>query len=88
MIDGEVIGFYTFRRIERGFQLDHLYIHPSHQSKGLGSYVLKRLFSEADLGRHEIHLGALKESRSNGFYISHGFEKMNEDEWDIYYTRP
>ena len=87
VIKGEVVGFYTFRPVERGFQLDHLYIHPKLQSKGVGSFILKKLFAEADMRHHAIHLGALKESRSNRFYIAHGFEKKSEDEWDIYYTR-
>lgn len=88
VLDDEQIGFYTLRPIEAGFQLDHLYIHTKSQSQGLGSFILGKLFSEADLRRRAIHLGALKESRSNQFYRNHGFEQTAEDEWDIYYTRP
>lgn len=36
-LDGENIGFYTFRRIEDGFSLDHLYVLPGYQSRGIGS---------------------------------------------------
>ena len=38
-----------------------------------------------DLGK-EIRFGALKVSRSNGFYLSHGFVKTHEEEFDNYYV--
>lgn len=87
LLDGEEVGFYTFRHTEAGFQLDHLYILPGTQSQGLGSFISGKLIAEADLHRSAIHLGALKESRSNQFYRRNGFEQTSEDEWDVHYTR-
>lgn len=86
-LDGENVGFYTLRPIESGLQLDHFYIHPDFQSKGIGTFVMNNLIAEADLRKKAIHLGALKESRSNQFYQAHGFTKTSEDEFDTYYTR-
>ena len=87
VIDGQRIGFYTVRPAEDGFHLDHLYIHPSHQSCGLGSHVLRRLLSQSDARQLPVHLGALRDSPSNRFYRRHGFTQVFEDEWDIYYIR-
>lgn len=86
--DGEKVGFYTFRLVEGGFRLDHLYIHPAQQSRGIGSSVMMRLCATADEKQCPIRLGALRESASNGFYRRHGFQVESEDAWDLYYVRP
>lgn len=87
LCDGERIGFYTLRPGEDGLYLEHLYIQPSHQSRGMGSRVLRRLLAEADARQLPMRLGALRDSSSNGFYHRHGFVQTSEDEWDIYYIR-
>jgi GNAT superfamily N-acetyltransferase len=87
VIDGQRVGFYTFRPAEDGFHLDHLYVHPSHQSRGVGSHVLHHLISQSDARQLPVHLGALRDSPSNRFYRRHGFTQATEDEWDIYYIR-
>jgi len=87
MLDGQRIGFYTLRHADDRFHLDHFYIHPDWQSRGIGSSVLHRLLAESDARQMPIHLGALRDSPSNRFYQHHGFTKTTEDEWDIYYVR-
>jgi GNAT superfamily N-acetyltransferase len=87
VLKDEKIGFYTFRRMTDRFQLDHLYIHPSHQQRGAGSLVMAKLIAEASALGLPIHLGALKGSGSNRFYVRHGFVAERDDEWDVYYTR-
>ncbi|WP_265594740.1 GNAT family N-acetyltransferase [Haloferula sp. BvORR071] len=85
--NGQRIGFYSFRPADDGFHLDHLYIQPGSQSRGLGSQVMSRLLTEADAQQMPVHVGALRDSPSNRFYQRHGFVKAKEDEWDIYYVR-
>lgn len=85
--NGQRIGFYTFRSADDGFHLDHLYIHPSCQSRGIGSHVVRHLLSQADTRQMPVRLGALRHSPSNRFYQRHGFTQTAEDEWDIYYVR-
>ncbi|QIF02715.1 GNAT family N-acetyltransferase [Roseimicrobium sp. ORNL1] len=86
--DGQRIGFYTFRPADGGgFQLDHLYVHPTFQSQGIGSEVLRHLLALADARGMTVSLGALRDSPSNRFYQRHGFVQTAEDEWDIYYLR-
>ncbi len=87
VLDGQRIGFYTFRPAADGFHLDHLYLHPGSQSRGVGSHVLRHLLSQADARQIPVHLGALRDSPSNRFYQRHGFTQTAEDEWDIYYNR-
>jgi protein tyrosine phosphatase (PTP) superfamily phosphohydrolase (DUF442 family)/ribosomal protein S18 acetylase RimI-like enzyme len=87
VLDGRRVGFYTFRHADDGAHLDHFYIHPDWQSRGIGSFVMRRLLAESDAGQRTIHLGALRGSESNRFYQRHGFTKTSEDEWDIYYVR-
>ena len=87
LLDGQRVGFYTFRPTENGFQLDHLYVLPSCQSQGIGSAVIRRLLSQSDALQMPVRLGALRDSPSNRFYQWHGFVQTSEDEWDIYYLR-
>ena len=67
--------------------LDHLYVSPSSQGLGIGARVLALVFSEADALGLAIHVGALKESDSNRFYLRHGFSQASVGEWDVYYVR-
>lgn len=83
---GKRIGFYALRECDGHLMLDHLYVHPEHQSRGMGSAVLRLLLAKADLKGLPVKVGALRGSDSNRFYRRHGFRKTSEDEWDIYYV--
>jgi len=87
VVDGVRVGFYTFRPSENGFYLDHFYIQPAFQSRGIGSRVLRMLLRIADERGDWIRLGALRESDSNQFYQRHGVAVERNDQWDIYYAR-
>ncbi len=86
-LDGEPIGFYVFRRDDDGYHLDHLYIDPPCQGMGIGSLVMARLIAEANGERLPIYVGALQQSDANRFYQRHAFEKLREEQWDVYYIR-
>lgn len=45
------------------------------------------IFEEADAAMLPIRVGALRESDSNRFYARHGFELVEQAEWDNYYVR-
>ncbi|MCA8000210.1 GNAT family N-acetyltransferase [Burkholderia metallica] len=85
--DGVNAGFFVVRPQEAHWLLDHLYIVPGHQGKGIGAAVLRRIFAEADAQRVPVRVGALRGSDSNRFYARHGFVQADETEWDIYYVR-
>ncbi|RKE36231.1 acetyltransferase (GNAT) family protein [Paraburkholderia sp. BL23I1N1] len=87
LIDGERAGFVLLRHDADHLLLDHLYIVPTQQGKGIGQAVLAELFAEADAKSLPLKVGALRDSDSNRFYQRHGFVKAAESEWDIYYER-
>ena len=87
VLDNSKIGFVMVKRQDNEISLEHLYIKPEHQGKGIGAAVLQFVFSEADLTSLPVTVGALRESASNRFYQRHGFVKSGESEWDIYYIR-
>jgi len=84
---GERVGFVVVKPIEGGLLLDHLYIRPQAQSRGIGAAVLERVFAEADALGLMLRVGALRESDSNRFYVRHGFVLVEETELDFYYVR-
>ena len=86
--DGVTVGFIVVRPEKDHWLLDHLYILPEHQRKGVGAAVLQDIFTDADIHNMPIRVGALRGSDSNHFYQRHGFVKIAEEEWDIYYLRP
>ena len=88
LFEGAKVGFYAVRPSPEGLRLDHLYVHPDFQSRGIGGTVLKMIFAEADILGVAVLVGALKESASNRFYQRHGFTMASEGDWDNYYVRP
>ena len=87
VLGGEKVGFLATRDCPEGLQLDHLYIHPGYQNRGIGSAVLEQVLAEAEAQGLAVLVGALKESASNRFYERHGFVLVSEGEWDNYYVR-
>jgi GNAT superfamily N-acetyltransferase len=88
VFEGARVGFYAARPSPEGLRLDHLYVHPTFQSRGIGGAVLKSILADADSLGVPVLVGALKESASNRFYQRHGFASDSEGEWDNYYVRP
>ena len=86
-LNGECIGFFVVKPHKEGLLLDHLYIHPRHQSKGIGAAVLMQVFAEADAAGLQVRVGALRGSESNRFYARYGFVQVEQDEFDNYYVR-
>jgi GNAT superfamily N-acetyltransferase len=88
IVEGDVkVGFVVVRPHETGLLIDHLYVQPGSQGKGIGAAVLALVFAEADRQGKSLRVGALKESRSNQFYARHGFGLVEQGEWDNYYVR-
>jgi GNAT superfamily N-acetyltransferase len=87
VVDGVRVGFYATREMTDGLWLDHLYILPEWQGRGIGGVVLQSILAAADERGLAVRLGALKESASNRFYQRYGFVRESEGEWDCYYVR-
>jgi GNAT superfamily N-acetyltransferase len=85
---GELAGCVAMGPADGDLLLEHFYIAPEQQGKGLGSAVLQRLLGEADAAGLPIRLSVLQQSDAGRFYARHGFTQTGEDEWDVYYRRP
>ncbi len=48
--------------------------------------MLAHVFAEAVRQNLPVRVGALKGSRSNAFYIAHGFRLVDSTDWDNHYT--
>ena len=84
-VNDELAGFYVIKENTDHIYLDHLYFYTQYQNCGLGGKILSTIINNAKSTNSHIRLGALRDSRSNDFYKSHGFKYTHEDEWDIYY---
>jgi GNAT superfamily N-acetyltransferase len=87
VVNGLRVGFFVLRPEGKGLLLDHLYIRPAHQSRGIGAAVLRAVFAQADALGLEVRVGALKDSDANRFYVKHGFVPEGQAEFDNYYVR-
>jgi GNAT superfamily N-acetyltransferase len=81
------VGFVVVKPVSSGLKLDHLYVEPEYQGRGIGGRVLQSIFATADKLGIPISVTALRDSDSNTFYERHGFKYIDENEWDINYIR-
>jgi GNAT superfamily N-acetyltransferase len=88
LLAGERVGFIAVKPTDQGLLLDHLYIHPVTQGRGVGAQVLSAVLADADARRLPLFVTALRDSASNRFYQRHGFVAVRESEWDVHYCRP
>ena len=86
-LDGARVGFVVLKKAAHGLLLDHLYVVPSQQGRGIGAAVLAQVFAQADASDSTLRVGALRGSDSNRFYRRHGFVLVEEGEFDNYYER-
>lgn len=85
---GARVGFVVTRAQGEYLLLDHLYIRPGHQGRGIGAAVLQGVFAQADSLGLPVKVGALRGSDANRFYARHGFELLAQEEFDNDYLRP
>ena len=84
--EGQRVGVLVVRQQPEGLLLDHLYVEPGSQGQALGASVLQHVFAWAEEQGCTVRVGALKGSRSNAFYLRHGFKPERTGEWDNYYV--
>lgn len=86
-VAGKRVGFVVVKPQGEGLLLDHLYIHPTAQGRGIGTAVLAHIIGEADVCYFPVRVGALIGSDSNRFYVRHGLQLVEQSEFDNYYIR-
>jgi GNAT superfamily N-acetyltransferase len=85
---GAVVGCVTVRPLEDdAVWVEHLYLHPSQQGRGLGGQVMRKILDDADARGRTVRLAVLVQSDANRFYERLGFVETHREAWDIYYER-
>nr|WP_237405288.1 GNAT family N-acetyltransferase [Streptomyces sp. SN-593] len=89
MAGADVAGSVTFRSAGDGSRvLEHFYLAPGHQGRGLGTSVLRALLARADREGAATRLTVLQGSTARRLYERHGFTVESEDPIDVFMVRP
>ncbi|MEU8791320.1 GNAT family N-acetyltransferase [Streptomyces sp. NPDC048643] len=86
--DGEVMGCVTVRPAEGAQWLEHFYLAPRYQGRGLGSAVLRTVLRRAEAHGTTVRLNVLQGSAARRLYERHGFVVDSEDPIDVFMVRP
>ncbi|MFJ9033791.1 GNAT family N-acetyltransferase [Streptomyces sp. NPDC102274] len=88
MIDRELVGCVTVRPSESGQWLEHFYLAPHCQGRGLGSAVLRTVLERTDAQGLPMSLNVLQGSAARRLYERHGFVAEAQDPIDVFMVRP
>ncbi|MGW6201241.1 N-acetyltransferase family protein [Kribbella sp. NPDC055110] len=67
--------------------LEHFYLDPRHQGRGLGTAVLGSVLGRADADGATVRLNVLQGSPARQLYERHGFVVDDEDPVDVFMVR-
>ncbi|NOU75605.1 GNAT family N-acetyltransferase [Paenibacillus sp. LMG 31458] len=82
--DSSFIGCVALKPTLDGYLLEHFYIYPYYQGKGVGSHVLKKLLEQNDVKGKRVTLNVLQGSSAKRLYERFGFKVESEDLIDVY----
>ncbi|MFJ4776082.1 GNAT family N-acetyltransferase [Streptomyces sp. NPDC088762] len=85
--DGVFAGCVTLRPAGDGRWLEHFYLAPLLQGRGLGSAVLRALLERTDADGVPVRLNVLQGSAARRLYERHGFTVEAQDPIDVYMVR-
>ncbi|QWU13576.1 N-acetylglutamate synthase, GNAT family [Paenibacillus sophorae] len=83
-IDSSFVGCIALKPAVDGYLLEHFYIHPNYQGKGIGSQVLKNLLEQNHVKGKSVVLNVLQGSSARHLYERFGFKVESEDLIDVY----
>ncbi|WP_409234414.1 GNAT family N-acetyltransferase [Streptomyces sp. PA5.6] len=84
---GAVAGCVALRPAADGQWLEHFYLSPRVQGRGLGSAVLGALLERTDAEGATVRLNVLQGSAARRLYERHGFAVETEDPVDVFMVR-
>ncbi|OSC75491.1 GNAT family N-acetyltransferase [Streptomyces sp. BF-3] len=84
---GSFAGCVARRPAEDGWWLEHFYLSPALQGRGIGSAVLRGVLDRADAERQPVRLDVLQGSPARRLYQRHGFTPEREDAVDAFLVR-
>ncbi|NOU85455.1 GNAT family N-acetyltransferase [Paenibacillus sp. LMG 31460] len=82
--DSSFVGCVALKPTLDGYLLEHFYIYPNYQGKGVGSHVLKKLLEQNDVKGRRVTLNVLQGSSAKRLYERFGFKVESEDLIDVY----
>ncbi|MFJ8049581.1 GNAT family N-acetyltransferase [Streptomyces luteogriseus] len=85
--DGTFAGSVTLRPSVSGLWLEHFYLTPALQGRGLGSAVLWTLLARTDASGDLVRLNVLRGSPARRLYERHGFAVETQDAIDVFMLR-
>lgn len=86
-VAGAFAGCVALRPAPDAHWLEHFYLHPRLQSRGIGAAVLRMLTERCDHDHTRIRLNVLQGSRARQLYVRHGFTVESEDPVDVFMVR-
>ncbi|MEV0849854.1 GNAT family N-acetyltransferase [Streptomyces sp. NPDC049954] len=87
-VDGAFAGCVALRPAGRGeVWLEHFYLSPALQGRGLGTAVLRSLLARADTEGLRVRLNVLRGSAARRLYARTGFRVTSEDPVDVFMVR-
>ncbi|MEV0622997.1 GNAT family N-acetyltransferase [Nonomuraea sp. NPDC050404] len=86
-VGGVLAGCVALRPAEEAYWLEHFYLDPGTQGRGVGSAVLGSLLERCDREEAVVRLNVLQGSAARRLYERHGFTLETEDEVDVYMVR-
>ncbi|MET9590900.1 GNAT family N-acetyltransferase [Streptomyces sp. NPDC006516] len=84
---GAVAGCVALRPSEDGCWLEHFYLAPELQGRGIGSAVLAGVLARTDAQGVPVRLSVLQGSAARRLYERHGFALEREDPVDVFMVR-
>lgn len=85
--EGRFAGCVALRPADDGLWLEHFFIDPELQGRGLGSAVLRTLLARTDADGATVRLNVLQGSAARRLYERHGFTRETEDPVDVFMVR-
>lgn len=85
VVDGEDIGSIAVREEPDARWIEHFYLAPTAQNRGIGTRVLTHVLAEHDPRSHRLNV--LRGSPARRLYERHGFTVDSEDDVDVWMTR-
>jgi GNAT superfamily N-acetyltransferase len=74
---GEKIGALSVERHPTHIQLEQIYVLPSHQNRGIGTYLIRELVREAKAIQKPLRLRVLTVNPARKLYEREGFRVMS-----------
>ncbi|SEG98884.1 Acetyltransferase (GNAT) domain-containing protein [Nonomuraea solani] len=87
MVAGAFAGCVAVRPAEDERWLEHFFLDPSLQGRGIGSAVLRAVLRETDADGVLVRLNVLRGSAAQRLYERHGFTVEAQDPVDVFMAR-